>query len=88
MSHHARHIGPMQASLRCGAKTRAGGACGAPAMRGRKRCRMHGGAPASGAPKANQNARKHGGFTKDAMAQRRRIRELLGESRKLLEEMK
>ena len=28
---------------RCGAKTRAGGTCKAPAMWGKKRCRMHGG---------------------------------------------
>jgi hypothetical protein len=53
-----------------------------------KRCRMHGGAPGSGAPRANQNARKHGLFTRDAIAERRRIQALLGEARKLLEEMK
>jgi hypothetical protein len=55
---------------------------------GRKRCRMHGGAEESGAPRANQNARKHGLFTKDAIAERRRIRDLLGEARELLEGMK
>jgi hypothetical protein len=49
---------------------------------------MHGGATGSGAPKANQNARKHGLFTRDAIAERRRIQALLGEARKLLEEMK
>ena len=48
---------------------------------------MHGGAPGSGAPKANRNARKHGLFTGDAIAERRRIQALLGEARKLLEEM-
>ena len=88
MSDHIRNIGPMLASPRCGAKTRASGACRSPAVRGRKRCRMHGGAPGSGAPKANQNARKHGRFTRDAVAERRRIREVLGEARKLLEEMR
>jgi len=31
---------------------------------------MHGGAPGSGAPKANRNARKHGLFTGDAIAER------------------
>ncbi|WP_407644392.1 hypothetical protein [Erythrobacter insulae] len=38
-------------------------------MKGRKRCRMHGGTN-PGAPKGNQNARKHGGYsaqTKEAM---------------------
>jgi uncharacterized protein YjcR len=78
----------MLASPRCGAKTRSGGPCGSPAVSGRKRCRMHGGAQGAGAPKANQNARKHGLFTRDAMAERRQIQALLGEARKLLEEMK
>ena len=49
---------------------------------------MHGGAPGSGAPKANRNARKHGLFTSDAIAERRQIQALLGEARKLLAEMK
>jgi hypothetical protein len=55
---------------------------------GRKRCRMHGGAPGSGAPRANRNARKHGLFTVGALAERRQIQVLLGEARKLREEMK
>jgi hypothetical protein len=49
---------------------------------------MHGGAEGSGAPRANRNARKHGLFTRDAIAERREIRALLGDARKLLEEMK
>jgi hypothetical protein len=88
MSDHIRNTGPMLASPRCGAKIRSGGSCRSPAVHGRKRCRMHGGAPGSGAPKANQNARKHGRFTRDAIAERRQIREVLGEARRLLEEMK
>jgi hypothetical protein len=88
MSDHIRIVGPMLASPRCGAKTRSGGACRSPAVRGRKRCRMHGGAQESGAPRANRNARKHGRFTGDAIAERRQIQALLGETRKLLEEMK
>jgi hypothetical protein len=48
---------------------------------------MHGGAPGSGAPKANRNARKHGLFTAAAIAERRRIQALIGEVQKLLEEM-
>ena len=88
MSDHIRNTGPMLASLRCGAKTRSGGACRSPAVNGRKRCRMHGGAQGSGAPRANQNARKHGLFTRDAIAERRQIRALLGEARKLLNEMR
>jgi hypothetical protein len=49
---------------------------------------MHGGAPGSGAPKVNQNARKHGLFTRDAIGERRQIQALLGEARKLLDGMK
>ncbi|WP_283814613.1 HGGxSTG domain-containing protein [Bradyrhizobium australiense] len=71
----------MLASPRCGARIRSGGACRSPAVRGKKHCRMHGGAPGSGAPKGNQNACKHGRFTRDAVA-------LLGEVRRLLQEMK
>jgi uncharacterized protein YjcR len=88
MSDHIRNTGPMLASPRCGAKTRSSGACRSPAVRGRKRCRMHGGAPGSGAPKANRNARKHGRFSRNAIAERRQIQALLGDARRLLEEMK
>jgi hypothetical protein len=79
---------PMTASPRCGARTRAGGSCRAPAMRAKRRCRKHGGAPGSGAPKGNRNARRHGLFTRDAIAERNRAQDLLGAVRKLLQEMK
>jgi uncharacterized protein YjcR len=88
MSDHIRNAGPMLASPRCGAKARSGGACRSPAVHGKKRCRMHGGARGSGAPNTNQNARKHGLFTRDAIAERRQIQALLGETRRTLEEMK
>ena len=88
MSDHARNIGPMQAGPRCGAKTRCGEACRAPAMRGKRRCRMHGGATQSGAPRGNRNAHKHGLFSGDAIAERKQIQALLSGARKLLQEMK
>ena len=88
MSARIRNTGPMLASPRCGAKTRSGGACRSPAVHGKKRCRMHGGAQGSGAPRANQNARKHGLFTRDAIAERRRIQALLDEAREFLQAMK
>ena len=88
MSDHLRNTGAMLASPRCGARIGCGGSCRSPAVRGNKRCRMHGGAPGSGAPRRNRNARKHGLFTRDAIAERRQIQALLGEARKLLEEMK
>jgi len=88
LSNRAPDINPMMASRRCGAKTRAGGSCLAPALRGKRRCRMHGGTPGSGAPRGNRNARRHGLFARDAIAERERIRDLLGEARKLLQELK
>jgi len=88
MSDHARDSAPMRASPRCGAKIRSDGACRAPAIRGKKRCRMHGGAPGSGAPRENRNARKHGLFTGGAIAERKQVRALLGEARKLLQAIK
>ena len=47
---------PMHLSLRCGARTRRGSPCRSPAVKGRERCRMHGGATGSGARPANRNA--------------------------------
>jgi glucans biosynthesis protein len=39
---------------------------------------MHGGAPESGAPGGNQNARKHGRFTQVAIAERKRMQAFAG----------
>src|SRR5690606_24465453 len=47
---------------KCGAKTRNGGTCKNWAM-ANGRCRMHGG-KSTGPPKNNQNAKKHGFFSK------------------------
>lgn len=88
MSDQPRRTAAMRASPRCGAKTRDGDACRAPALRGKRRCRMHGGAKGSGAPRGNRNARKHGGFGQDAIAERRQIRAVLEEARRLLRELK
>lgn len=54
-----------------------------PAVNGKKRCRMHGGAEGSGAPKGNQNALKHGTCTKEAFERRARLREYIREAEKL-----
>jgi len=88
MSDHARNTGAMMTSPRCGARTRGGGPCRAPAVQGKTRCRMHGGAEGSGAPKRNRNALKHGLFTKRSRAEQRQIRDVLGEARKLLRELR
>lgn len=84
---HTRNTGAMRASSRCGASTRSGAPCQAPALRGKTRCRMHGGAAGSGAPWGNQNARTHGAFTRDQIADRRATRALLGEARRFLIEL-
>lgn len=84
---HRRNTGAMLASPRCGARTRSGTSCRAPAVSGKRRCRMHGGAKGTGAPRGNQNALKHGAFTKKAIQQRSEMRELFRQARKLLNEL-
>ncbi|WP_063958311.1 HGGxSTG domain-containing protein [Bradyrhizobium manausense] len=81
---HARNTCAMRTSRRCGAQTRNGDACRAPALRGRMRCRMHGGAWGSGAPDGNSNALKHGYFTSEAIEERRFVRTILAEAEHLL----
>jgi glucans biosynthesis protein len=67
----------------CGARTRAGGSCMGPAMPN-GRCRMHGG-KSPGAPKGNRNAWKHGMRSAAAREWRRQLRELIAESKKLVQ---
>ena len=83
---HTRNTKPMHSSLRCGAKTRRGTQCQAPAVSGRARCRMHG-AKGSGAPRGNRNALKHGAFTKEELDRRAHLRGLIKEANKLLCEL-
>ena len=52
---------------RCHAQTRTGKPCQSPAVRGKARCRMHGG-KGSGAPRANRNAWKHGARSAETLA--------------------
>ena len=85
---HKRNTGPMLAGPRCRAKTRSGKSCGSPIVTGKKRCRMHGGAPGSGAPRGNKNALKRGFYTREALAERRASELSSGQSRKLLGDIK
>ncbi len=63
----------------CQARTRAGTLCRSPAVRGKARCRMHGGKN-PGAPKGERNGQwKHGGDTNEAIAVRRQVSKLLRE---------
>jgi glucans biosynthesis protein len=58
---------------RCGARTRLGAQCQSPAVRGRQRCRMHGGTN-PGPPKGNRNAWKHGDRSAEAEEQLKILR--------------
>jgi glucans biosynthesis protein len=79
-------IGRMLASRRCGALTRIGGLCRAPAVKDRLRCRKHGGAAGAGAPKGNRNARKHGLYAAAERAEHRRIMDFVRECNRVLDE--
>jgi hypothetical protein len=79
-SEFAMHLSP-----RCGARTRAGRPCESPAM-SNGRCRMHGG-KSPGAPTGNDNARKHGLYTADAISERRDLASLLRSMRGVIEEV-
>ena len=60
---------------RCLARTRLGKECQSPAVKGKRRCRMHGGS-SPGAPKDNRNAWKHGGRSGETAATLTLIRSL------------
>lgn len=53
---------PMKARAVCGAKTRSGSPCQRAPLKGKSRCRLHGGA-GSGPPSKNANALKHGVYS-------------------------
>jgi hypothetical protein len=70
-----RRLANMAKAPRCGAKTRAGHPCRQAAVRGRARCRMHGGAKGSGGPRGNRNGNfKHGLWTRESLEMRKRTR--------------
>jgi len=66
------------ASSLCGARTRSGLPCKRARAPGRPRCRLHGGAPGSGAPFGDRNGRyQTGEYTNQAKAERRWITEVV-----------
>ena len=76
---------------RCGAKTRSGTPCKAPAM-ANGRCRMHGGkSTGPRTPKGLERSRKanlkHGLYSAESIAERRYISQLLRNSRETLEQV-
>jgi hypothetical protein len=48
---------------------------------------MHGGAPGFGAPRANENALKHGAYMQEAIERRKGIREFIRKSHDLIHNM-
>jgi hypothetical protein len=70
-------IANLRNALRCGARTRAGTPCRCPAIRGRSRCRLHGGL-SPGAPKGSGNGNfKDGYWTAEAVEERRWMKDML-----------
>jgi uncharacterized protein YjcR len=59
-----------------------------PAVSGKARCRMHGGAAGSGAPRGNQNALKHGRYTREAVQKQRQLQDFLRQLRTLIQKIK
>ena len=81
---HLTETGTVSQTIRCGAKTRSGAPCKSTPVTGRRRCRMHGGAHGSGAPKGERNGNyKHGRYTAEVAATRRWLREATHMLRKL-----
>ena len=87
---HATRFGADWPGRRCGAKTRAGGTCQNPAIKGRSRCKLHGGrstGPRTPEGKARAAAAhtKHGRRSKAHVA---RVREINAELRQITLECK
>lgn len=67
----------LTAAPRCGARTRSGESCKAPAVRGRARCRVHGG-KSTGAPRGDRNGNfRSGDWTQEVEAERRWAKQLV-----------
>jgi glucans biosynthesis protein len=82
----ARRLSNLAKAVRCRAKTRAGHPCRQTAIRGRGRCRMHGGAKGSGGPRGDRNGNfKHGLWTRANVAERRTMRAKVREIKALLQ---
>jgi hypothetical protein len=81
----ARRVSNLNRAPRCGARTRAGHPCKQAAVRGRARCRMHGGAKGSGGPRGDRNGNfKHGRWTRENVELRRAMAVKVRELRELL----
>lgn len=76
------HITP-----KCLAKTRRGTLCQTSPVKGKKRCRMHGGAKGIGAPKGSTNALKHGFYSKENIQKRAEVSQLIKQSKAMMKEL-
>ena len=74
-----------ETAQRCGARTKQknGNPCRCPAVRGKKRCRIHGGSKGSGAQQGNLNALKHGYTTQAIKAFKKEARLLIKEAEEI-----
>ena len=72
-----KQLANIRGARRCGAKTRAATSCQCPAIRGRSRCRIHGGL-SPGAPRGRGNGNfKDGYWTYEAVEERKFVRLLI-----------
>jgi glucans biosynthesis protein len=83
----AAAVARMLSSPRCGAHTRGGAPCRAPAVASKARCRKHGGAAGSGGQAGNKNAWKDGFYSAEEKTQRRRNMDFVRECNRVLEEI-
>jgi hypothetical protein len=73
---------------RCGAKNRRGEPCACPALRGKRRCRLHGGHSTGartpeGLERIRQANTKHGLYSAEFVSLRRQARQVMRDLRKL-----
>ena len=85
---HGNPPGDFRSAPRCGARNRRGTPCRCPAM-ANGRCRLHGGLSTGakmleGRERARMANYKHGFYTAQMVAERRRVRQLFREFRSLL----
>jgi hypothetical protein len=87
--HPAQEPEQLRLAARCGAKTCSGRPCRSLAVTGRRRCRMHGGAPGSGGPKGPHNGNyKHGRYTAEMIASRRWLRQCIRDVKELIKRLR
>jgi hypothetical protein len=70
---------PMNRAPRCGARNRAGHPCKAPALRGKRRCRLHGGWSPGAPPGPDHHHYKSGRYSRETKELGRYFRSLAKE---------